>query len=158
MVEAALRSGSLISARLAGELNRLVFAVPGSPLDPRAAGANNLLKQGAILVTGVGDVVDAIRPLLGSGGRLARRFLSAPYPFGWRVGAAFGLRWPCPPPKPNAIASWRRWVPSPAEVDDIIRHTGLIPAQVFVILLELDLAGRLERHSGGAVSLLLPDS
>ncbi|RVB01264.1 DNA-processing protein DprA, partial [Mesorhizobium sp. M7A.F.Ca.CA.004.05.1.1] len=65
VVEAAQRSGSLISARLAGEMGRLVFAVPGSPLDPRAAGTNGLLKDGATLVTDAADVSRAIAPLTG---------------------------------------------------------------------------------------------
>ena len=65
VVEAAKRSGSLISARLAGEMGRLVFAVPGSPLDPRAAGSNRLLKDGAILVTEASDVLDQIAPIAG---------------------------------------------------------------------------------------------
>ena len=65
VVEAAQRSGSLITARLAGEMGRLVFAVPGSPLDPRAAGANGLLKDGAILVTEAADIIEAVAPLTG---------------------------------------------------------------------------------------------
>src|SRR5262249_5167433 len=63
--EAAQRSGSLIPARFALEQGREVFAVPGSPLDPRAQGANSLLKQGAILVTEAADVITAIEPILG---------------------------------------------------------------------------------------------
>ena len=65
VVEAAARSGSLITARLAAEQGREVFAVPGSPLDPRAAGSNGLLKQGATLVTEAADVIDVLRPILG---------------------------------------------------------------------------------------------
>ncbi|MNE90042.1 hypothetical protein D3C80_1875160 [compost metagenome] len=65
MVEAAERSGSLISARMAGEMGRTVFAVPGSPLDPRARGTNALLKQGATLVTCADDVIDSLSPLIG---------------------------------------------------------------------------------------------
>jgi DNA processing protein len=62
VVEAAERSGSLISARMAGEMGRTVFAVPGSPLDPRARGTNALLKQGATLVTCADDVIDSLSP------------------------------------------------------------------------------------------------
>src|SRR6185369_2016036 len=65
IVEAARRSGSLITARMAGEQGREVFAVPGSPLDPRAEGTNGLLKQGATLVTEAADVLSVIRPILG---------------------------------------------------------------------------------------------
>ncbi len=65
IVEAAHRSGSLITARFANEQGREVFAVPGSPLDPRAAGTNDLIKQGATLITSATDVVDAVRPIMG---------------------------------------------------------------------------------------------
>ena len=67
IVEAARRSGSLITARMAGEQGREVFAVPGSPLDPRAEGTNGLLKQGATLVTEAADVIAALEPILGRG-------------------------------------------------------------------------------------------
>ncbi|MCO5164283.1 MAG: DNA-processing protein DprA [Mesorhizobium sp.] len=143
VVEAALRSGSLISARMAGEFGRIVFAVPGSPLDPRAAGTNGLLKDGATLVTEARDVIDAISPQIGR-----------------PIGESDTFEEPpdftaTPPP---ADSDRERVIealgPVPTGVDEIIRHTGLHPAQVFMILLELDLAGRLERHADGQVSLL----
>lgn len=143
VVEAARRSGSLISARLANEMGRLVFAVPGSPLDPRAEGTNGLLKDGAILVTETADVAAQVAPLVGGGPAAPASFEEPP-----EASAA-------PPPgdteRDRIVETLGT---SPTAVDDIIRHTGLHPAQVSMVLLELDIAGRLERHSGGAVSLL----
>lgn len=144
VVEAAQRSGSLISARLAGEMGRLVFAVPGSPLDPRAGGTNKLLKEGAILVTETADVIDALAPLAGS---------PPPAPLPLEEPPDFSTT---PPPDEDDRARVVEALgPTPVAVDEVIRHTGLHPAQVFMILLELDLAGRLERHGGGNVSLIL---
>jgi DNA processing protein len=144
VVEAARRSGSLISARLAGEIGRLVFAVPGSPLDPRAAGTNGLLKDGAMLVTEARDVIDALAPQTGGA-------VHMPVP-GMEEEQDFSA---VPPP----AASERALVlealgPTPTHTDELLRHTRLHPAQLATVLLELDLAGRLERHAGGAVSLL----
>lgn len=147
VVEAAKRSGSLISARLAGEMGRLVFAVPGSPLDPRAAGANGLLKDGAILVTEAGDISAALAPLTG---------VPLPLPPAFQEPPDFSTT--APPGDDDRYLVLEALGPVPVGIDDIIRHTGLHPAQVFMILLELDLAGRLERHSGGAVSLVLLDT
>ncbi len=144
VVEAAQRSGSLISARLANELGRIVFAVPGSPLDPRCEGTNNLIKNGATLVTNSRDVLDALAPL-------SRK------PMAWLPSME-------EPPRneleqPEASESERRTIvdalgPTPVAVDELIAFTGAKPAQVYLVLLELDLAGRLQRHSGGTVSLL----
>ncbi|MBZ9810615.1 MULTISPECIES: DNA-processing protein DprA [unclassified Mesorhizobium] len=146
VVEAAQRSGSLISARLAGEMGRLVFAVPGSPLDPRAAGTNGLLKDGATLVTEAADIHRAIAPLTG---------LRAPELPPFEDPPDFSAR---PPPSENDRARVTEALgPSPVAIDEIIRHTGLHPAQVFMVLLELDLAGRLERHAGGNVSLVFAE-
>jgi DNA processing protein len=147
VVEAAKRSGSLISARLAGEMGRLVFAVPGSPLDPRAAGANGLLKDGAILVTEAADVAGALAPLAG-----VQPLRSAPLEEPPDFSAT-------PPPGDDERTHIVEALgPTPVAIDEIIRHTGLHPAQVFMVLLELDLAGRLERHAGGHVSLVFRDS
>ncbi|MGD9912823.1 MAG: DNA-processing protein DprA [Rhizobiaceae bacterium] len=147
VVEAAQRSGSLISARLAGELGRLVFAVPGSPLDPRAAGTNDLLKQGATLVTEARDVLEQIAPMDGKDrGQAPRPFVQAEEP------PDFGAT--PPPGEDDRSRVIEALGPTPTGIDEIIRHTRLHPAQVFMILLELDLAGRLERHAGGNVSLV----
>ncbi|MCO6390347.1 DNA-protecting protein DprA [Aliihoeflea aestuarii] len=151
VVEAAQRSGSLISARLAGDLGRQVFAVPGSPIDPRAAGSNGLLKDGAVLTLSGTDVIEQLAPMIGR----------APAPT---------LREPdnAPPQaededvgdRPPANAQdllVEAMGPVPMPVDEIVRHAGLPARVVATLLLELDLAGRLERHSGGAVSLTAPD-
>ncbi len=144
VVEAAKRSGSLISARLAGDMGRLVFAVPGSPLDPRAAGSNGLLKDGAILVTEARDMIDNLLSLHD------RQFfgddeLEEPDDFT-----------ATPPPGDEDRAGVIQALgPTPVGIDEVIRHTGLHPAQVYAILLELDLAGRLERHPGNQVSIVL---
>lgn len=143
VVEAAQRSGSLISARLAGEMGRLVFAVPGSPLDPRAAGANGLIKDGALLVTEVHDVVAHVAPLIG---RTAEpKMLEEPPDFA-------GVPDPGDAERGRVLEALG---PTPVAIDEVIRHTGLPHAQVFMVLLELDLAGRLERHPGGMVSLVM---
>ena len=146
VVEAANRSGSLISARMAGELGRLVFAVPGSPLDPRAAGTNALLKDGAILVTETADVAAAIAPLVGAPPP-PRESFEEPQDFASTP----------PPADTDRDKVLEALGPVPTAIDEIIRHTELHPAQVSMILLELDLAGRLERHPGAMVSLIYRD-
>ncbi|TGW04794.1 DNA-processing protein DprA, partial [Mesorhizobium sp. M2D.F.Ca.ET.145.01.1.1] len=146
VVEAAQRSGSLISARLAGDMGRLVFAVPGSPLDPRAAGTNGLLKDGATLVTEASDISRAILPLTG---------MRTPDPPPFEDPPDFSAT--APPGESDRAKVIEALGPTPVPVDEIIRHTGLHPAQVFMVLLELDLAGRLERHAGGNVSLVFGD-
>src|ERR1700754_3660947 len=141
VVEAAHRSGSLITARIAAEQGREVFAVPGSPLDPRAAGTNDLIKQGAMLTTEAADVINAVAPIMERPVELPTR-------------------------EPEGVPSYdepansdrTRIVgllgPSPIGLDDLIRMAGTSPAVVRTVLLELELAGRLERHGGGLVSLI----
>jgi DNA processing protein len=143
VVEAAERSGSLITARLALEQNREVFAVPGSPLDPRAAGSNNLLKQGARLVTEAADVIEAVSPLLANPPEHQTASMSAPQ-----------SDEPAPEPAEDDRARIIEAMgPTPVEIDEIIRFTGVPARTVHVVLLELDLARRIERHAGQRVSL-----
>ncbi|MCB1419963.1 MAG: DNA-processing protein DprA [Notoacmeibacter sp.] len=145
VVEAATRSGSLITARMAGEMGRTVFAVPGSPLDPRAEGSNGLLKNGATLVTAASDVLDVLRPMAGG----TDLFSNLREPEGTDLDDE-------PPPGDDERSRVVTALgPAPVHVDEVIRHTGLTPAQVMLVLLELDLAGRLERHPGNHVSLLM---
>jgi DNA processing protein len=138
VVEAALRSGSLITARIAAEQGREVFAVPGSPLDPRAAGTNDLIKQGATLITDASDIIQAVEPIMERG---------------------IELREPDEDPLAgDPDASDRERIvgllgPTPILLDDLIRLAGASPAIVRTVLLELDLAERRERHGGGLVSL-----
>ncbi len=143
IVEAAKRSGSLITARMAGEQGREVFAVPGSPLDPRAEGTNGLIKQGATLVTEADDVINAIEPILGRGLPPMEEpdmdDLFAPD------------REPGDDERSRVVSLLG---PSPITIDDLVRLSDTTPAIVRVVLLELELAGRLERHGGGLVSLV----
>ena len=139
VVEAAPRSGSLITARLATEAGREVMAVPGSPLDPRAQGCNQLIRDGATLIQSAADVMEAIRPFRG------------------RVEAP-ALPYIGEPALPEGEDPPTREVeellgPSPVPVDEIIRLSGASSGAVQMALLELDLAGRLDRHAGGKVSL-----
>jgi DNA processing protein len=144
VVEAAHRSGSLITARRANDFGRLVFAVPGSPLDPRAGGTNQLIREGAILTTGAQDVLEALSPI-------SRIDPDMP-PLIEEPGDEDRPDWS--PPQDNERATVTAALgPSPVDVDDVIRHTGLPAAIIHYILLELDLAGRLHRHPGGMVSL-----
>jgi DNA processing protein len=140
VVEAAHRSGSLITARIAAEQGREVFAVPGSPLDPRAAGTNDLIKQGATLITEAADVIQAVEPIMGGPIELREPDDDAPLDF-----------------EPDASDRARivdLLGPTPLLLDDLIRMAGTSAAIVRTVLLELELAGRLERHGGGLVSLV----
>ncbi len=138
VVEAAPRSGSLITARLAAEAGREVMAVPGSPLDPRAQGCNQLIRNGATLVQNAADVAEVLTPMLSRVASAASMFEPAPLedPDDRLIGAVDALLGP-----------------SPVPVDEIIRLSGGSPGAVQMALLELDLAGRLERHAGNKVSL-----
>lgn len=139
VVEAAPKSGSLITARLAGEQGREVMAVPGHPSDPRAQGCNGLIRDGATLIQNAADILEQIRPI-------DPRSVRAP---GTRFGGA---------PPDDASDAERAGVLAllsavAVPVDELIRQSGLSPSAVQTVLLELELGGRLERHAGGKVSL-----
>jgi DNA processing protein len=140
VIEAAPKSGSLITARLAAEAGREVLAVPGSPIDPRAQGCNQLIRDGATLIQSAADVLETIRPI--SGPRLA--------------SVTSGFRGEPAGEEPDAQgrqAILSLLSPAPVPVDELVRQSLLAPAMVQMILLELELAGRIERHAGGRVSL-----
>lgn len=151
IVEAAERSGSLITARLAGDFGRLVFAVPGSPLDSRCHGTNRLIKDGATLVTEAADILDALSPMMEPRFDLPQvvREGTEHQPMSQAGDHHAGDR-------ERAILA-EALGPSPVETDDIIRHTGLPAATVYFLLLELDIAGKLNRHSGGRISMIMAD-
>ena len=139
VVEAAPRSGSLITARLAAEAGREVMAVPGSPLDPRAQGCNQLIRDGATLVQNAADVAEAITPY-------QAHVRSAPAPFDHPADELVDGE--------DVLAAVEALLgPSPAPVDEVIRLSGASPGAVQMALLELDLGGRLERHAGNKVSI-----
>jgi DNA processing protein len=144
IVEAARRSGSLITARLAGEQGREVFAVPGSPLDPRAEGTNGLLKQGATLVTEAADVIAALEPILGRGIDLPAQEPE------WEPPASHDAE-PADDDRARIVSLLG---PTPSSIDDLVRMSRTSPAIVRTVLLELEIAGRLERHGGALVSLI----
>ncbi|HWG06543.1 MAG TPA: DNA-processing protein DprA, partial [Beijerinckiaceae bacterium] len=188
VIEAARRSGSLITARFAADYGREVFAVPGSPLDPRAEGTNGLLRDGATLCTRADDIIQALAPL--------QRERSAPAPRLYDDGrerqsdaeplwdewddliassvpstlagaetddprsAPLMAVEPASPHKPLDKRQDRRAQiidllgPAPIAVDEVIRAAEASVAQVTEVLLELELAGRLERHGGNLVSLI----
>lgn len=147
VVEAALRSGSLITARYALEQNRDVCAVPGSPLDPRAHGANRLIKQGATLVETAEDVVEA----LGAPHQAHRRMAEPQH-------VAFSQPAPgTPPDDAIRLRVLEALGPTPTPLGDLLNETAADPGSVRAVLIELELAGRLQRDPGDRLSLIPPD-
>ncbi len=171
VVEAARRSGSLITARFALEQGREVFAVPGSPLDPRAEGTNDLIREGATLCAGIEHVTSVLEPLVATGPRLDRGAEEPHHAVGieelWdELDLPDIARAPIRPVSLDAgiedeaqegQADLITFLgPSPVAIDDLVRQSGLSIRSVQTALLELEIAGRLERHGGNAVSLLGP--
>jgi len=144
VVEAAKRSGSLITARLALEQNREVFAVPGSPLDPRAEGGNALIQQGARLITNADDIIDGL-----GNADPARSALFDPE---WRPETGLAGN-DTPPAETDRARLLEALSTTPVEVDELIAQTGIASHAMQVLLLELDLAGQVEWSSGQLVCL-----
>jgi DNA processing protein len=141
VVEAAPKSGSLITARLAGEAGREVMAIPGSPLDARSHGCNQLIREGAVLVQTPDDVVELLRGFDGTPRSSLRE-----------AGGQFE----------NTAEHWAETEPAdiaalltsaPVPVDELIRQSGAGAAEVQMALLELEISGNLVRHAGARVSL-----
>jgi DNA processing protein len=143
IVEAAKRSGSLITARLALEQGREVFAVPGSPLDPRAEGSNSLVKQGATPVTEADDIISVLRPIMGT-----------ELPAQERDSEDEKTAQQADPEPDDRARIVALLSPTPVSIDDLIRLSRTSPRIVRMVLLELEIAGRIERHGGGLVSIL----
>jgi DNA processing protein len=150
VVEAAARSGSLITARFALEQGRDVFAVPGSPLDPRCRGSNDLLRHGAILTEGAEDVLAQLgAQLKHPAPPPPRPALPPPAIMGWPLA---GTQAPAADDAALELIT-ERLGPTPVAVDELVRQCHLSAAAVATLLLELELAGRVERHPGNLVSL-----
>ncbi|WP_179504684.1 MULTISPECIES: DNA-processing protein DprA [unclassified Sphingomonas] len=141
VVEAAPKSGSLITARLAAEAGREIMAIPGSPLDTRSQGCNQLIREGAILVQSPADVIELVESFTGTP---RSTFHEPPAPAAFDSGAATN-------DDPADIIALLGTAPVP--VDELVRLSGAPAGSVQLALIELELAGRLVRHAGGRVSL-----
>lgn len=148
IVEAALKSGSLITARMAAEQNREVFAVPGSLLDPRAEGTNKLIQDGAHLALSAEDILRELKSL---------RLRPLNDPTGDRWKGAPNLLGQHPPKEPEEGLRLRLLEilsPTPVQIDEVIRAAGAPTADVLIVILELELAGRIERQPGNKINLI----
>lgn len=149
VIEASLKSGSLITADYANDYGRDVFAIPGSPMDPRCHGTNKLIKDGATMVESARDILTNLAPI----GEL---------PLAEQQVMQFSDKEPTMPDE-QTLARARAMVleslsTSPTMLDDVLAATGLTPHLLMAVLLELELAGRLERHAGSKVALRMSDA
>ncbi len=156
VIEAAMRSGSLITARLAQDAGRELFAVPGSSLDPRCRGSNDLIRQGAHLTETLADIVDNLPDHPGREGISRDPLFARPVPPGM---AATLEQWTEPPESAAARAHLTKELlsllgPSPTSVDDLLRRCQMSPAAIIAALLELELAGYVETLTGNRVALI----
>jgi DNA processing protein len=152
VVEAVAKSGSLITARYALEQGRDVFAVPGSPLDPRCRGCNDLLRNGATLTETAADIIGQLGPLLHDRAPVPAA-VAAQRPPPRLLRPATAVR-SAPVGEDDALDLLVEHLgPSPVAVDELVRQCQMSAASVATLLLELELAGRIERHPGNLVSL-----
>jgi DNA processing protein len=146
VVEAAERSGSLITANYALEQGREVFAVPGSPLDPRAKGSNRLIREGALLTECAEDVLSALRPIIGQFFGETRDTRSGSANLGFPVADA----------EKDAdqirVLVEEKLGAAPVEIDELIRQCAAPAPAILTVLLELELSGRVQRHLGNRIS------
>ncbi|WP_180753546.1 DNA-processing protein DprA [Bartonella tribocorum] len=158
VVEAALRSGSLITARQAAEMGRLIFAIPGSPLDPRSVGTNKLIKDGALLTTHPSDIIEMLTPLISPLPNSQLNFFEESSSLQLEKENFNSVD------EKNSHSSLttddvaRTAVLSalsttPIDLDTLSTHSGVALPTLYLLLVELELAGKLIRHSGGCVSL-----
>ncbi len=148
VVEAALKSGSLITARFAADQGREVFAVPGSPLDPRCRGSNGLIRDGAHLVEGAADVIGVLETLHAGSPSPTPRAVPSAAPEHLDPGGEIDL-------DQARAAVLEMLDPHPVPVDELVRRCQLSPAALMTALLELELAGRVLRHSGNRVARVM---
>ena len=144
VVEAAERSGSLITANYALEQGREIFAVPGSPLDPRAKGSNRLIRDGAMLTESADDVLSTLRPMLG-------RSFGEPEPRATSVAPLDDKDLEREADRVRAAVE-EKLGPAPVEADELIRQCEAPAAAVLTVLLELELAGRVQRHPANRIA------
>ncbi|WP_033073130.1 DNA-processing protein DprA [Sphingopyxis sp. MWB1] len=145
VIEAAPKSGSLITARRAADYGREVMAVPGSPLDPRAQGCNLLIREGATLIQYAADVLEALNPID------PRMMRETPREYAFAPLEAAMADAPVGEAEREGLAALLG--PTPVGVDELVRQSGQPPSAVQLVLLEMELAGRIERHAGAKVSL-----
>lgn len=160
VVEAAPKSGSLITARLAAEAGREVMAIPGSPLDARSLGCNQLIREGAILVQSPSDVAELVSGFDGVA-RSHLREMASPYQTddlvneGWEAaGVETGAETGVDADKATENHIMGLLSKAPVSVDEIVRQSGAAPGDVQMVLLELEISGLLQRHAAGRVSLI----
>lgn len=149
VIEAAIRSGSLITARLAGEHGREIFAVPGSPLDPRSAGANSLIKDGAILARGAVDIISEFTTLQ------PRQTKLNPINDTEKEKPTDQAPMGKPTETPNPKDLMTILSPSPIHIDEIVLLIGGSADSILAELQMLELDGKIARHSGGRFSRIV---